>query len=193
MSGVLIYYLARTIGADMLVSLLAGLLYIASSIAVANSRFAHNDLYLQFFSVLCIFCAIKYQLTKSKLWIYSSFFAVGLAASSKYTGGSLLLVPLFVLAVMNWDTLRKNWLQSFMMLLVGGLLSFAGYVLGTPKAIYFLAISKMLSPRCRILHYMEKFMVLPLDCMVSGRYLKMLLGCLFTIFLSYVSSGLRSN
>jgi hypothetical protein len=146
MSGVLIYYLARTIGADMLISALAGLLYIASSIAAANSRFAHNDLYLQFFSILCIFSAIKYQLTKSKLWIYSSFFSVGLAASSKYTGGSLLLVPLFVLVVMNWDTLRKRWLQSFVMLLFGGVLSFTGYIVGTPKAIYFLSYIKNVIP-----------------------------------------------
>jgi hypothetical protein len=137
MSGVLIYYLARTIGADVLISALAGLLYIVSSIAAANSRFAHNDLYLQFFSILCIFSAIKYQLTKSKLWIYSSFFSVGLAASSKYTGGSLLLVPLFILVVMNWDDFRKNWIQSFGVCLFGGVLSFAGYVLGTPKAINF--------------------------------------------------------
>ena len=67
MSGVLIYYLARTIGANMLISALAGLLYIASGIAAANSRFAHNDLYLQFFSVLCVYFAIKYQLTKCKI------------------------------------------------------------------------------------------------------------------------------
>ena len=71
MSGVLVYYLARTIGADILTSTLAGLFYVVSGIAAANSRFAHNDLYLQFFSVLCIFWAIKYQLTKSRFWIYN--------------------------------------------------------------------------------------------------------------------------
>ena len=70
LSGVLIYYLARTIGAGRLISGLAGLLYIASGIAAANGRFAHNDLYLQFFSILCIFFAIKYQFTKIRLWIY---------------------------------------------------------------------------------------------------------------------------
>ncbi len=146
MSGVLVYYLARAIGANMQSSALAGLLYISSGIAAANARFAHNDLYLQFFSILCVFSAIKYQLTKKKLWIFVSFFTVGLAASSKYTGGSLLLVPLFVLVVMNWDDLRKNWLQSFVLLLFGGMLSFAGYVLGTPKAIYFLTYFKNVIP-----------------------------------------------
>ena len=136
LSGILIYYLARTIGANVLTSALAGLLYISSGVAAANGRFAHNDLYLQFFSILCIYFAIKYQFTKSRLWIYGSFFAVGLAASSKFTGGSLLLVPLFVLIVMNWNDLRKDWLQSFEILLIGGVLSFGGYVLGTPKALF---------------------------------------------------------
>ncbi len=121
-SGVLIYYLARTIGADMLISALAGLLYISSGVAAANGRFAHNDLYLQLFSILCIYFVIKYQFTKSRLWLYGSFFSVGLAASSKFTGGSLLLVPLFVLIFMNWGEVRKNWIQSFEMLFIGGAL-----------------------------------------------------------------------
>ncbi|NOT04590.1 MAG: phospholipid carrier-dependent glycosyltransferase [Anaerolineales bacterium] len=146
LSGVLIYYLARMIGAGKSISMLAGLLYISSGVAVANGRFAHNDLYLQFFTILCVYFSIKYQFTKLNRWIYASFFAVGLAASSKYTGGSLLLVPLFILIVMNWSDLRKNWFRSFVVLLLGGLLSFAGYVAGTPKALYFLAYFKNVIP-----------------------------------------------
>jgi len=138
-SGVLIYYLARVIGANALTSALAGLLYIASGVAPANGRFAHNDLYLQLFSILCVYFVIKYQFTQSRLWIYGSFLSVGLAASSKFTGGSLLLVPLFVLIFMNWSAVRKNQLQSFETLLIGGALSFGGYVLGTPKALLWMA------------------------------------------------------
>lgn len=138
-SGIFIYYLARTIGADMLTSGLAGLLYIASGVAAANGRFAHNDLYLQLFSILCIYFTIKYQFTKSRLWLYGSFFFVGLAASSKFTGGSLLLVPVFVLIFMNWSDFRKDWLNSLEMLFIGGALSFGGYVLGTPKALLWMA------------------------------------------------------
>ena len=135
LSGVLIYYLARTIGLNAQTSALAGLIYIASGVASENARFAHNDLYLQFFSILCIYFSIKYQFAKSKNWIYASFFCVGLAASSKFTGGSLLLVPLFILIFMNWSELRQNWLRSFGILFVGGVLSFGGYALGTPKAL----------------------------------------------------------
>jgi 4-amino-4-deoxy-L-arabinose transferase-like glycosyltransferase len=144
--AVLVYSLARNIGANKRISLLAGLLYISGGIASANARFAHNDLYLQFFSVLCIYFAVKYQLTKTKFWIYAAFFAVGLAASSKYTGGSLLLVPLFVLAALNWNDLQKDWLRSIETVLIGGVLSFAGYVIGTPKAIHVLVYFKNIIP-----------------------------------------------
>jgi len=145
----LVYLLARTIGANKRISLLAGLLYISSGIAAANSRFAHNDLYLQFFTVLCVYSAVKYQLTKNKGWIYASFYVVGLAASSKYTGGSLLLVPLFVLVVMNWADLRQNWKRSIGTLALGGTLSFGGYITGTPKAIDFFTYMKNVIPALR--------------------------------------------
>jgi len=146
LSAVLIYILARTIGANVPTSGLAGLLYISSGVAAANARFAHNDLYLQFFTILCIYFAIKYQFTKLRVWIYASFIAVGLAASSKFTGGSILLVPLFILIFMNWKDLRMNGSQSFVMLLIGGFLSFAGYVAGTPKALYVLTYFKNVIP-----------------------------------------------
>ena len=61
LSGVLVYYLARMIGANKRVSALAGLLYVVSGVAAANGRFAHNDLYLQFFTILCVYCVVKYQ------------------------------------------------------------------------------------------------------------------------------------
>ncbi len=146
---VFVYYLARTIGANKRISLLAGLLYISSGIVSANARFAHNDLYLQFFTVLCVYFAVKYQLTKAKPWIFASFYAVGLAASSKYTGGSLLLVPLFVLVAMNWSDLRQNWLRSLGMMSLGGALSFSGYITGTPKAIDFFNYMKNVIPALR--------------------------------------------
>ncbi len=138
-AGVLVYFMARTIGVDVLTSALAGLLYVSSGVAAANGRFAHNDLYLQLFSVLCVYFVIKYQFTKARLWLYGSFFSVGLAASSKFTGGSLLLVPLFVLIFMNWREIRKDWLRAIEMLLISGALSFGGYILGTPKALLWMA------------------------------------------------------
>lgn len=61
LAGVLTYSIARMIGANKRISMLAGLLYVSSSVAAANGRFAHNDLYLQLFSSLCVFFIIKYQ------------------------------------------------------------------------------------------------------------------------------------
>lgn len=145
----LVYFMARDLGASRRISTLAGLLYIASGIASANARFAHNDLYLQFFTVLCVYFAVKYQLTKNKPWIFASFYAVGLAASSKYTGGSLLLLPLFVLFVLNWAERRVGWRRSLGMLALGGALSFGGYITGTPRAIDFFNYMKNVIPALR--------------------------------------------
>lgn len=147
--AVFVYSLARTMGANKRISLLAGLLYITSGIASANAHFAHNDLYLQFFTVLCVYSAVKYQLTKNKLWIFASFYAVGLAASSKYTGGSLLLVPLFVLAALNWADVRRSWKHALWTLALGGVLSFGGYITGTPRAIDFFNYMKNVIPALR--------------------------------------------
>ncbi len=136
--AVFVYHLARMTGAKASTSALAGLLYISAGVAAANGRFAHNDLYMQFFAVVCVYFAIKYRLTMARYWLYASFFSAGLAASSKYTGGSLLLVPLFVWAVMNWSELKKNWLQSFETLFISTVLCFGGYAFGTPKALLWM-------------------------------------------------------
>lgn len=138
-AAILIYKLTRRIGADVATSTLAGLFYIASGVAAANGRFAHNDLYLQLFTILCIYFSIEYHFTKARGWLYGAFFAVGLAASSKFTGGSLLLVPLFVMGIMNWKEFWKDWFRSFETLAISAALCFGGYVLGTPKAILWMA------------------------------------------------------
>ncbi len=139
LSIVLIYFLAKTISGDVFVSSLAGSLAIASGVISENARFAHNDMYLLLFTILCIYFLIKYQYTRSRWWLYGSFFAVGLAASSKYTGGSLILIPLFTVIVLNWQNVRKNPLPTIEMLFVCAALAFLGYVIGTPKALLWMA------------------------------------------------------
>lgn len=134
-----VYYLARIIGASSPISLLAGLFCIASGVIPSNSRLAHNDIYLLFFSILCVFCGIKYQLTRLRFWIYGSFLFVGMAASSKYTGGSLFFVPLFILVFLNWAELKKDWFRTVEIFFIGGILSFLGFVVGTPKALLWMA------------------------------------------------------
>lgn len=133
-AGVLIYYLARTLGARKRYAVLAGLLYVVSAEAATNGRFAHNDLYLQFFTILCVFFVVKYQMTSSLRWLYLSFFAVGLAASCKYTGGSLIILPVLAYLALNWKNLRTQWLAMAGWLILGGFVSYIGYGLGTPIA-----------------------------------------------------------
>ena len=133
-AGVLIYYLARTLGARKRYAVLAGLLYVVSAEAATNGRFAHNDLYLQFFTILCVFFVVKYQMTSLLRWLYLSFFAVGLAASCKYTGGSLIILPVLAYLALNWRNLRTQWLAMAGWLILGGFVSYIGYGLGTPIA-----------------------------------------------------------
>lgn len=134
LSGVLIYYLARHINLNKRFSFLAGIFYIVSGIVAENARYAHNDLYLQLFALLCVFFVIKYQRTEKITWLYYSFFSVGLAASSKYTGGSLILLPICVFIFLQWHEIRVGWVYVSKTLFLGGLISFLGYSLGTPKA-----------------------------------------------------------
>ncbi|MEK6752818.1 MAG: phospholipid carrier-dependent glycosyltransferase [Chloroflexota bacterium] len=136
LAGALVYSTARMIGANKRISALAGLFYVASGVAAANGRFAHNDLYLQLFAILCVYFVIKYQYTNSRLWLYACFFSVGLAASSKYTGGSLILLPVAVYLIVNWREIAARWLAMFGSLVLGGLISYLGYGLGTPKALF---------------------------------------------------------
>ncbi len=134
LAGVLIYYLVRTLGVRKKVAVLAGLFYVISGIAVENGRFAHNDLYLQLFTILCVFFIVKYQRAALLRWLYLSFFMVGLAASCKYTGGSLIILPVLAYISDNWRNLRMRWLSMTGRLLLGGLIAYFGYGLGTPKA-----------------------------------------------------------
>jgi dolichyl-phosphate-mannose--protein O-mannosyl transferase len=137
-SVVLVYQMTLSAGARPSIAGLAGLLCIASGVVPSNSRLAHNDIYLMFFSILCVFFAIKYQLTKSRAWIYASFISVGMAASSKYTGGSLFLLPVFVLLFMNFHELKQDWLKTAETFFIGGVLSFLGFAVGTPKSLLWM-------------------------------------------------------
>ncbi len=136
---VLIYFLACRMGAGIPAAALSGLLMITSSVIPYNARFGHNDMYLQLFVVLCVYSLVNFQYSQKRMWLYSSFFMVGLAASSKYTGGSLLLLPIIVLFFVNWPEVRKDILATSEKLFIGLCLSVLGYASGTPKALLWTA------------------------------------------------------
>lgn len=133
--GIIIYYIARMLNMGKFISTLAGLLYIASGVAIANSRFAHNDLYLQLFTILCLYFVVKFQYTKKIGWLLFSFISVGMAASSKYTGISMVLLPVSVLIFLNWEHVRNNVRWFLGVLVSGAVLVIVGYGIGTPQLV----------------------------------------------------------
>lgn len=136
---VLAYALARLLGGRVLSAVLAALLLISSSELVLNSRFAHNDLYLAFFSTLAILSTLLYRRSGGKGWLYLAFLLVGLAASSKYNGLSLVIVPLVVYLLIQRKVLFKNGLATVETLFIAATLTALGYALGTPKALLWAA------------------------------------------------------
>ena len=132
------YGITRRLGAKPYASILAGSIVLLSSVMTSNARFAHNDLYLTFFAVLVVYFSIRYRESEQRLWLYAAFFSVGLAASSKYNGVILILIPL-ALVGFKFIPIRKISLPNIEILFIGLILTFGGYVLGTPTALLWMA------------------------------------------------------
>ena len=135
---VLTYKICRRVGGTVYVAGLSGLLLICVSEMEHNGRFAHNDTYIIFFTTLAVLCLLEYFNQQNKAWLYMSFVLVGLAASCKYIGGSLLLVPLAVYLIGQRQNIRKAPLAIAETLFIGMALTFLGFALGTPKALFWM-------------------------------------------------------
>lgn len=135
----LTYALARRSGISPGFSLLAALLVMSNSVLANNARFAHNDIYLTLFVLLATWASFRFAQTSHRSWFYAACFFVGLAASSKYNGIAVLLLPivLFFLIEAGNKTL-KNWLRSTETLALGLILTASGYFVGTPKALFWM-------------------------------------------------------
>jgi 4-amino-4-deoxy-L-arabinose transferase-like glycosyltransferase len=129
------YRLARKAGAEPSYALLAAGLTLTSSELLLNASFAHNDIYLAFFTALAALALLRYSTSAGRAWLYLSCLLVGMAASSKYNGASLLIVP-FVLLLTNLVKSRsRDWLRIIETFALS-LFSFAsGYAIGTPRAV----------------------------------------------------------
>ncbi|HSM70598.1 MAG TPA: phospholipid carrier-dependent glycosyltransferase [Anaerolineales bacterium] len=135
----LVYIIARRMGGSVLIAGLAGLLLLCVSELSHNGRFAHNDSYVTFFTTLAILFLILYHLRTDRVWLYASFFTVGLAASSKYIGGSLIIAPLLVYLFEQKDNFHRNKLAALETLFISGALAYLGFAFGTPKALTWMA------------------------------------------------------
>jgi hypothetical protein len=135
----LVYVIARRMGGSVFVAGLAGLLLLCVSELSHNGRFAHNDSYVTFFTTLAILFLVLYHLRGDRVWLYASFFTVGLAASSKYIGGSLIIAPLLVYLLEQKDNFRRNKLAALETLFISATLAYLGFAFGTPKALTWMA------------------------------------------------------
>jgi hypothetical protein len=88
---------------------------------------------------MVVLFAISYYQEKNRGWLYAAFFTSGLAASSKYIAGIIVLTALSAMIMVGGRRLIKSRLLTFEMLFTGSGLSILGYVIGTPTAILWLA------------------------------------------------------
>lgn len=139
LSIVLVYIMVRRAGENVYVAGLSGLLLLCVSDLSNNGRFAHNDTYAVFFSVLSILCLLEYSRSDSRLWLYASFITVGMAASSKYIAGSLVFAPLAVFLILQRDNLRKQAFPVGETLFISSILTFLGFAVGTPKSLTWMS------------------------------------------------------
>ena len=136
---ILIYSIAKMASENIYIHLLAAFFALSNTALAHNARFAHNDLYLLFFITLSLYAIIKYRLTSYRLWLYLAFFSTGCAASSKYTGVSFIVILLVIFLISNWKTMFKDWLRTVETIFISAALTVAGYVMGTPKALFWMS------------------------------------------------------
>jgi 4-amino-4-deoxy-L-arabinose transferase-like glycosyltransferase len=136
---ILIYAITKMASRNIFIRLLAAFLALSSTVLVHNARFAHNDLYLLFFITLALYALLKFRVEGHRLWLYLAFFSVGCAASSKYTGVSFLAVLVAFFLIAHWGSMRADWLRTVETLVIASLLTVAGYVIGTPKALLWMS------------------------------------------------------
>jgi len=132
---ILTYFITRRLGGSASIATLSGLLLICVNALPHNAHFAHNDTYLIFFTTLTVLSLINYQKTTQRGWLYASFFTVGMAASSKYNGIALVVVPGLLYLFHYGRAAIKFQLQALEILFISGTLTFLGFAIGTPKAL----------------------------------------------------------
>ena len=135
---VITYKITRRIGGRVSTAALSGVILLSVSALSHNAHFAHNDTYITFFVALAVLFLVNYLKTEQRGWLYVTFLVVGMAASSKYNGISLVLAPALVFVVRERKSLFKHILQTFETVFISGALTFLGFAIGTPKAFFWM-------------------------------------------------------
>jgi 4-amino-4-deoxy-L-arabinose transferase-like glycosyltransferase len=135
---VLTYMIARRAGGSVVAAGLSGLFLLCVSEMVHNGHFAHNDTYVMFFTTLSILMLLQYHNRGHRGWLYTAFLTTGMAASSKYIGGSLVLAPLAYYLFSQRKNFRSRLFSILETLFISAALTFLGYAIGTPKALFWM-------------------------------------------------------
>ena len=186
---VLAYLIPRRMGQNVYVSTLSALLLLSVSEMSHNGRFAHNDTFVTFFCTLTIFFLVQYIARNHRGWLYATFFAAGMAVSSKYIAITLVLVPIIVYLWIRGKEILKLSLDTFETLFIGGALTYLGYAVGTPKALTWMAYYfKRLIPA---LIYSSNYGLQPNSLRgIIGQYLVLLDAVGFPLFLLFITAFL---
>ena len=129
-SVMLVYLAARRLRPAGWAGLAALLLAASSPLLAVNAHYAHNDIYQVFFSCAALYFLVRFVLDRQVGWFYAGVFAIGMAASSKYTAG--ILLPGALLAC---GLVERKWQRLLAGLMGGSVVCFLGYALGTPLAL----------------------------------------------------------
>ena len=153
---VLTYLITRRISGNIYVAGMSGLLLICVSEMSHNGRFAHNDTYITFFATLAILFLVNYKKTNQRNSLYASFVAVGMAASSKYNGISLVIAPALIFIASRRRALFNP--RTLETLFISGILTFLGFAAGTPKALTWMVyyFKRMLPALLRTGNYLRQ-------------------------------------
>ena len=135
----LTHSIVRRAGGSLSLAGLSGLFLVCVSELSFNGRFAHNDTYTVFFITLSMLCMVTYVMKDRRGWLYASFVAVGMAASSKYTGIGFIPALILVYLILQFKNLKKDWFTIGETLFISGALTFLGFAFGTPKALTWMA------------------------------------------------------
>jgi len=127
------YLLTRLVGGGVFAALIAAGLVISSSEIALNARIAHDDIPLAFFTTLAVLLLVQYRKTRKDLWLFLTFFAIGLATASKYNGVSLILAPVILVIWDHRNEIKRLNLRALKLIIWGCGLALIGFGLGSPQ------------------------------------------------------------
>jgi dolichyl-phosphate-mannose--protein O-mannosyl transferase len=106
-----VYPLGRRLGLSPPWALLALMLAAADPLGIAQSRIATLDVFVAFWTVLCVLLALRYvQEGWRPSWLFAAGAGGGMAAATKWSGGLALVAAALIIAV-SWLLQRRAALR----------------------------------------------------------------------------------